>query len=33
MKKSIFEILNELGVPCGIKGRRYLEYAIEYAYN
>ena len=29
MKKRIYEILNELGISCNLKGRKYLERAIE----
>ncbi len=33
MKTLIFEILNELSVPCNILGRDYLEAAIDYVYE
>lgn len=29
MKNEIFEILNKVGVPCNLSGRRYLETALE----
>lgn len=29
MKKKIFDILNKLGVPCDLKGRLYIETALE----
>ena len=29
MKERIYEVLNKVGVPCHLKGRRYLETAIE----
>lgn len=33
MEKKIYEVLNELGVPCSIAGRDYLGFAIETAYT
>ncbi len=29
MKKKIFNILNKVGVPCNLKGRLYIETALE----
>ena len=32
-KKQVFEILNKVGVSCDLKGRDYLETAIELVYE
>ena len=29
MKEKIFTVLNEVGVPCSLKGRRYIEVSLE----
>ena len=29
MKKRIFSVLNNLGIPCSLKGRRYIESALD----
>lgn len=33
MKEKIYKVLNDLGVQCHLKGRGYLEDAIEYVYE
>lgn len=33
MQKKIYEILNEIGVPCGLSGRDFLALAIEIAHK
>lgn len=32
-KKQVFEILNKVGIPCDLKGRDYIETAIELVYE
>ena len=32
-KKQVFEVLNKIGIPCDLKGRDYLETAIELVYE
>lgn len=31
MKKRLFETLNDLGMRCNLRGRKYIEYAVEIA--
>ena len=33
MKKKIFDVLNQVGVPCSLRGRLYIESAIDMVSN
>lgn len=33
MEKKIFELLNEIGCPCNVKGRDYIETAIKIVFE